>query len=95
MNKQLEYQEFVFVYAKNEKIKVCGLAEAKATEKELLADGWVHTSTLDSCMFLEYMFNECNAKEALELLYGLTENDELPAIPYSLNDIIRIKNDTQ
>jgi len=76
MNKQLEYQEFAFIYAKNEKIKVCGLAEAKATEKQLLADGWVHTSTMDICVFLEYLHNECTAEEALKELYQLTDYKE-------------------
>lgn len=88
------YQEFAFVYTKNEKIKVCGFAEAKATEKELLADGWVHTSTIDICRFLEYIYNECNAEKALKNIYGLSSYEQWPVVAQNINDITRRKNES-
>ncbi len=49
----------VFVYAKDGKIKVLIFNEAAKRHDDLILEGWVHTNTLDPCLFIEYVHNEC------------------------------------
>ena len=53
------YERFVFIYAKNGKIKALDFEQATNIGKSLINDGWKHTSTLDSCVYIEYIHNEC------------------------------------
>ena len=53
------YERFVFIYAKNGKIKALDFEQATNIGKSLINDGWKHTSTLDSCVYIEYLHNEC------------------------------------
>ena len=50
-------QTFVFIYAKEGKIKALSLEDVDTNQ--LKSDGWVHTTTLDVCRFIEYLHNEC------------------------------------
>lgn len=56
MNNQ---KNIVFVYHKDGKIKVLDLHTSYLEDKNMLSDGWQHTSTLNACMFIEYLFNQC------------------------------------
>lgn len=47
----------VFVYIKNDKVKVLGLDEAKTQDSILKEQGWKHTSTLDPCVFIEHVYD--------------------------------------
>jgi hypothetical protein len=49
--------EPAFIYFKEGKIKVLNLEEAKASEKDLLADGWQHKATIDLFLFIEHLYN--------------------------------------
>lgn len=49
---------FVFIYARGGIIKVLNMDDAKEQGYKLQAEGWVHTSTLDACVYLEYLHNE-------------------------------------
>lgn len=48
---------FVFIYAKEGKIKALGIKDAKAQNDELIDSGWVHTQTIDVCVWIENLYN--------------------------------------
>lgn len=64
-------QPIVFVYAKKGKIIVLNLEESQKRNDELLSDGWVHTQTLDPCIFIAYIHNECNADDLVQEVNSL------------------------
>lgn len=49
---------YVFIYAKDKKIKVLNFYESKILHAYLIKEGWKHTQTLDACLFLEYIHND-------------------------------------
>ena len=51
---------FVFVYSKNDMIKVIGLEDATESHNDLINNGWVHTQTIDACKWIEFLHNSCN-----------------------------------
>ncbi len=65
----MENVTFVFVYAKNGKIKVLNIDSSIKNNNELINDGWVHTKTLDACVYLQYLHNNC---EEVDLIYEIT-----------------------
>lgn len=64
----------VFVYFKDGKIKVLSIIEAIEQKCELEQENWVHTATLDSRRYIEYLFNQAEdvdvASEIRELSYS-------------------------
>ena len=56
-------QNFIFVYAKNKRIKVLGLEGSKEEHDFLISDGWIHSATLDPCKWLEYLHNTCELED--------------------------------
>ena len=66
-------QTFAFVYSKDGKIKVLNIEEAKRLQYELLKDGWVHTQTLDPCVYIQYLHNECEDVDLIEEIKTLTK----------------------
>ena len=58
----------VFVYSKNGIIKVLDLNEDLGNT--LLQQGWVHTATLDPCVYIEYLCNQSKSikKDVKKLL---------------------------
>jgi hypothetical protein len=54
---------FVFIYAKRGEIKALNLNESKKLHDGLMADGWKHTATLDPCIFIQYLHNDCKDLE--------------------------------
>lgn len=52
-------QLFVFIYAKDSKIKALNHEDAQMLHNELIKDGWVHTETLDACAYIESLHNDC------------------------------------
>ena len=63
----------IFVYAKDGKIKVLGIDSVLRLEEELLKDGWVHTQTLNACVFLQYLHNFCDAEDLVDEMKSLTK----------------------
>ena len=63
----------VFVYAKNGKIKCLTGSESRIVENILIEEGWVHTSTLNACTFIDFLHNS-SKEEALESIYNLSKN---------------------
>jgi hypothetical protein len=64
---------FVFVYAKDNKIKVLGLEDSTQQHNTLLADGWVHTQTINACLWIEYLHNEYDVDGILEQIESLSK----------------------
>ena len=52
-------QLFVFIYAKGKKIKALSLEDSKTLRDTLLKDGWKHTQTLDACIWIQHLHNDC------------------------------------
>ena len=55
-------EAMVFIYAKDGKIKALNLSDAEAQHKMLIDDGYIHTSTLNTCMWIEYLHNKSKSK---------------------------------
>lgn len=66
-------QSIVFIYYKNNEIKVLGLDDSKDCHIKLVDDGWVHTQTLDACRWIANAFNHCNKNELYENVRELSE----------------------
>lgn len=69
---------FVFVYAKDKKIKVLGLEDSKNQEPGLLAEGWKHTQTINACAWLENLHNECTYSAILDEIISLSNPCQIP-----------------
>jgi hypothetical protein len=52
-------QSLVFIYAKGNQIKVLSLSASLNLDGELKKDGWVHTHTIDACLFIQYLHDQC------------------------------------
>lgn len=65
-------QVFVFVYTKEKLIKVLGISDSKNMQSKLIEEGWVHTSTLDACVYLQYLHNECEDVDLYDELNSLS-----------------------
>ena len=63
----------VFVYHKDNNIKVLELDNAVKDGETLLKKGYTHTTTLDPCTFIEYLFNKCNDKERIKTIKDLSK----------------------
>ena len=50
---------FIFIYAKDGKIKALSHEDSKDIHEQLIIEKWVHTATLDGCRFIEYLHNDC------------------------------------
>ena len=71
--KALETTEtIVLVYAKDSEIKVFSIENSKLLHNKLISEGWVHTQTLDACIFIEYLHNHCDETDLIEEVYSLT-----------------------
>lgn len=64
---------FVFVYSKDCKIKVLNLENSQKEHDSLIEQGWVHTSTLNPCVYLEFLCNNCDGDDFLYEMYSLTK----------------------
>jgi hypothetical protein len=75
-NKQQKMgQNFTFIYAKNGKIKALDIEKAKNMQNELFKDGWIHTKTLDACLYIQYLHNECEGNDLIEEIQSLNNNE--------------------
>ncbi len=68
-------ETFVFVYAKGGKIKALNIEEAKKLQDELKKDGWVHTQTLDACVYIQYLHNDCEDVDLIDEITSLIKKD--------------------
>jgi hypothetical protein len=76
----MEFQDAhtaVFVFAKDKKVKCLNTSQATSFEQEYLkATGWIHTQTLNPCLFIQSLVNASNKKEIHELLESLRNTDK-------------------
>ena len=68
----------VFVYAKDNKIKVLGLEDAKNLNDTLKSVGWKHTETIDACAWMEYLHNMCEDVDVYESVISLSKPTPKP-----------------
>ena len=52
-------QTFIFIYAKEGKIKALSLEDSKEIHEQLITGTWVYTGTLEGCRFIEELDNDC------------------------------------
>ena len=50
-------KNYIFVYKKDGVIRCLDLVDSMNENKELIKDGWVHTSTIDPIVFIENLHN--------------------------------------
>ena len=50
-------KNYIFVYKKDGVIRCLDLVDSMNENKELIEDGWVHTSTIDPIVYLENLHN--------------------------------------
>jgi hypothetical protein len=65
-------EAIIFVYAKDGKIIVLPTNEAIKQKETLQKEGWEHTNTLNSCTFIEYLFNSTE-KEIINTIKNLNK----------------------
>lgn len=53
----------IFTYSKNGILKVIDDEATQNTHDELLLNGWIHTATIDPCVYLQYLCNESKTIE--------------------------------
>lgn len=53
-------QLFVFVYSINNEIKALSYSESINLHEKLISEGWKHTHTLDACVYIQYLHNDCD-----------------------------------
>lgn len=63
----------VFVYHKNDEIKVLDLETAKKLNDKLLKEEWNHTATLDPCAWIECLFNLSEDTDIIAEVRGLSK----------------------
>lgn len=47
----------IFVYFKNNKIKILDMDCSKDEHIQMIEEGWKHTASLNPCIFIENLFN--------------------------------------
>ena len=52
-------QIFVFIYAKDKKIRALNVEGVKRLNDSLIKEGWKHTQTLDACAWIQFLHNDC------------------------------------
>jgi len=62
----------LFVYSKDGKIKVLDYQSAKQLKNQMSKDGWLHTATLNSCVFIEYLANNEEYVDVINTLKKLS-----------------------
>lgn len=65
-------QVFVFVYSKNKQIKVLGLEKDRESKETLIKEGWKHIHTIDVCVWMEYLHNNCDDIDVIDEVKSLS-----------------------
>ena len=53
------FKPIIFIYAKDGKIRVLSHGDALYGHSQLISDGWKHTETINPCVYLEHLHNQC------------------------------------
>lgn len=71
-------ETIIFIYHKDGKLKGLDLVQAKTENDQLIADGWEHTRSLNPCVFIEYLFNQCDPYDRLNEIHELSKRINEP-----------------
>ena len=74
-SERFETDGIIFIYEKNKSIKVLTYLQSLKFHKELLREGWVHTSTINACLFIEYLHNDCSSEDLKQEVSNLSKGD--------------------
>lgn len=69
----MENQAFVFIYAKDKEIKVLNIEDSKRLNDSLIKDGWKHTQTIDACVWIQYLHNNCEDVDLFDEVKSLSK----------------------
>ena len=61
----------IFIYAKDGKIKALDIEQTRQYQSELIKEGWIHTQTLDTCAWIQYIHNDCNEVDLMNEIKSL------------------------
>ena len=65
----------LFIYSKNGNLKAIGFSdESKKQHDELISDGWIHKTTIDSKTFLIDLLSTNKIPEILDKIKSLSKN---------------------
>ena len=64
---------FVFIYAKGIEIKALNIEKSQILNLKLLNEGWVHTQTLNACVYIQYLHNDCEEDSLIEEIRSLVK----------------------
>ena len=64
---------FVFIYAKGKEIKVLNIKDFKRLNDSLISEGWKHTKTLDACVWIQYVHNNCEDVDLFDEVKSLSK----------------------
>lgn len=65
-------EQLIFIYAKGKEIKVLNSEESARLHAVLPIEGWVHTQTLNPCVFIQYLHNNCDDFDLIEEIKSLS-----------------------
>ena len=66
-------QVFVFIYAKDKEINALNIEDSKRLNDELLKGGWIHTQTLDACVWIQFLHNNCEDGDLFDEVKSLSQ----------------------
>lgn len=66
-------QVFVFIYAKGKEIRALNIDESKRLNDRLLKDDWRHTQTLDACVWIQFLHNDCEDVDLFDEVKSLSK----------------------
>jgi hypothetical protein len=63
----------IFIYHKDGKIKVLDFETSKVLHNQMIDNGWLHTTTLNPCVWIEYLFNQCEIEDLFDNVKSLSK----------------------
>jgi len=66
-------RQFVFVYIKDQYVKVLSYKESLEYDNSLVNTGWVHTCTLDPNTFIKYLIENKDTDMRMMAIKSLTD----------------------
>jgi hypothetical protein len=61
---------FVFIYVKDNKVKVFDLETSKELHDSMIKQGYKHIATLDPCKWIEFIINQDQDKDIISEVRG-------------------------
>jgi len=65
-----------YIYFKNNKIRVLTEVDSVFQHNQLTKEGWIHTTTLNTNVFIEHLYNECSDEEIIDNINALSDLTE-------------------